>query len=115
MVPSTLAAGLPRYSGAKIQKNKKLVCLTAIDHGAACLVRSQDQDLRDLHVCGRLGGVERHVCDILAGQGLNSFIYIGGPTGVSVETDVAEIGLHEARCQIGHADRGMSQVDAKAV
>lgn len=89
--------------------------LLANDNAAAALVGGEDEHLGDLHVGGGVGGVDGHVGDVVAGEGFDTLVDVGGALGVTMETGVAEIGLHEAGLEVGDADGGVGHVEAQAV
>ena len=75
----------------------------------------QNQHLGYLDMSGCVGGIDGHVCDVIASQRLDAFIDIGGTVVVAMKADVAEIRLYEAGLQVGDADSSVGHVNAQAV
>ena len=82
---------------------------------AAGLVSSQNEYFGYLDVGGSLGGIEGNVGYVIAREGFDALIDFLGPFGIAMEADAAEVGLYEARFEVGHADWGGGQVDAETV
>ena len=76
---------------------------------------SQYQHLGNLYMLRGICSIDGHVGNIVACQGLDALIELGGALGIAVETDVAEVGLHEAGLEIGDADGGVGHIDAQTV
>ena len=75
----------------------------------------QYQHLGYLYVLRGVGGIDGNIGNVVARQGLDAFIDRSGSFVVSVETNVAEVGLYESRLQVRHADGGIGYIDAQAV
>ena len=75
----------------------------------------EDQHLGYLHVLGGVGGIDGHVGDIVARQGLDAFVDVGGALGVAVEAGVAEVGLHQSWFKVGNADSCVCDIKAQTV
>ena len=76
---------------------------------------SQYQYLRNLYVLRGVGGKDGYVSNIVACQGFDAFIDGGGTVVVSVETDVAEVGLYKSWLQIRHANGGISDIYTQTI
>lgn len=50
------------------------ICLFSDDDAAAGLVSGQNQHLSNLHMLGSIGGIDGHVGNVVASQGLNALI-----------------------------------------
>ena len=79
--------------------------LFSYNHAAAGLMSGQDE-----HFC-----IDSHISDVVAREGLDALIELGGTIGISVETDVAEVGLYKAGLEIGDADGSVGHVNAESV
>ena len=44
--------------------------------------------------------IDSNIRDIITSQGFDAFIDIGGTLRISMETDIAEVGLHKAWLQV---------------
>ena len=64
---------------------------------------------------GCIGGIDGDIGDVVARQRLDALIDIGGAVIVTMEADVAEVGLDEAGLQVSDADGRIGHVDAESV
>ena len=60
----------------------------------------QNQHLCNLYMLWCIGGVNGNIGNIVASEGLDAFVHIGRTVVVTMEADVAEVGLHQAWLQI---------------
>ena len=75
----------------------------------------QNEYLGYLHMGGGIGGIDGHIGNIVAREGLDALIELGGAGRIAMEADVAEIGLDEAGLEVGDADGRVGHIDAEAV
>ena len=75
----------------------------------------QNEYLCYLHMLGRVGGIYGDISYIVARKGLDAFIDIGCTIVVTMETDIAEVGLHKSRLQVGDTDGGIGHIDTQAI
>ena len=68
----------------------------------------EDEYLGNLDMGRCVRGIDGHVGDIVARQGLDALIDISGTVVVAVEADIAEIGLYKSGLQVGNTDGGVS-------
>ena len=68
-----------------------------------------------LHMGWGIGCIDSYVGNVIASQGSDSLIEFGSTVGVALEADVAEVGLHQARLQVGDTYGGIGHVDAESV
>ena len=85
------------------------------DNTAVGLMGGQYEHFGNLHVLWGVGGKDGNVGNIVARHGLDAFIDRGGPVVVSVETDVAEVGLHKSGLQVRHTDSSIGDIDAQTI
>ena len=65
-----------------------------MDNAAAGLMSGQHQHLGYLHVLRSTGGIEGHIANVVAREGLDASLDGVGALVVAVEAHVAEVGLH---------------------
>ena len=70
-------------------------------------MRCQYQHLGNLYVLRSIGGIYGNVGNIITRQGFDALIYRGGPVVITVESDIAEVRLHQSGLQVRHADGGI--------
>ena len=78
-------------------------------------MRGEDEDLGNLHMLGGIGGIDGHVGDVVACEWFDALIDVGSSAGISMETDVAEVGLNKSRLQVRHTDGRTGNIDSQTV
>ena len=62
-----------------------------------------------------IGGVNGNIGNIVASEGLDAFVHIGRTVVVTMEADVAEVGLHQAWLQIRDTNGCVGHIDTQSV
>lgn len=86
-----------------------------LHHRAAGLMGGQHKHLGNLHMGRSAYGVEAHIGDVVARQGLNAVVNMTGALFVTMESDVGEIGFHQARLHIGNANATVGHINTQAI
>ena len=75
----------------------------------------QDKHFGYLYVSRGVGGIDGHIGNVVASEGLDALIEFGSAVGIAVEADIAEIGLYEAGLEVGDADSCVGHIDAESI
>ena len=76
---------------------------------------SEDEHFGYLHVLGGVSGIDGHICNVIARKRLDALVELGSAGCITMETDVAEVGLDEAGLEVGDANSCIGHVDAQSV
>ena len=94
---------------------KSDIVLAAVYHTATGLMCGEYQHLCYLNMGRGTGCIEGHIGNVGAGERSDTFIYIVGTLVVAMEADVAEVGFHQSRFEVGHSHCRMCHVDSQSV
>ena len=75
----------------------------------------KNEHLSNLYVLRSIGGIDSHIGNVVASQGLDTLIYIGSTIVVTAETDIAEVRLNETGLQVRDADGRIGNINAQTV
>ena len=89
--------------------------LFAHNDAAAGLMSGENEHFGNLHVLGGVGGIDGHIGDVVARKRLDALIEFGRTGRITVEADVAEVGLDKAGLEVGDADGCVGHIDAESV